>query len=163
MYTMFNIVYFLFKGRKWNTNFIPNSLMVESAFDVQLYGGFYPHEGRIGFQHKNQWGVICEDTWDLRDADVICRQLGFEKGASNLAAGLEVVDRDGRRQPTVIMTDIECSGNELTIDECKFNLVKPGKCLHSAVNAGVFCVPGMSMSYFEVPLLKMHLKKIRLA
>ena len=127
--------------------------MVESAFDIQLYGGIHLHEGRIEFQHKNQWGVICEDTWDLRDADVICRQLGFEKGASSLASGLMIDDRDERPQPTVIMTDIECNGDEMTIDECKFSLVKPGKCLHSTVNAGVFCVPGRLMLLLKLQLI----------
>ena len=53
--------------------------------DVRLVGGQTPHEGEVQICLNGVWGSVCaerywgqRERWDIREARVVCRQLGYD-------------------------------------------------------------------------------------
>lgn len=48
---------------------------------VRLADGPLPNMGRLEIFKNDTWGTVCDDLWGQTDADVVCKQLGYTKGA----------------------------------------------------------------------------------
>ena len=110
---------------------------------VRLVGGSGPHEGRVEVYHNGTWGTVCDDSWDLQDATVVCRQLGYISATAAWGSA-----RFGPGSDPILFSELSCIGNESTIVECDNRDTGDHNCTHSN-DAGVVC-EGQSVSVVNV-------------
>ena len=100
---------------------------------LRLANGNRKSEGRVEIFYSDTWGTVCDDYWDLRDAIVVCRQLGY---SSALTAKGKASFGTGRGK--VWLDNVECLGNESSIDMCPSNEWGDNNCGHHE-DASVVC------------------------
>ena len=106
------------------------------VISVRLVGGSSESEGRVELFHGGTWGTVCDDSWDIRDASVICRSLGY---AGAIAATTEANFGEGTGR--IFLDEVDCSGSETSIFDCSSSGIENHDCVH-AEDAGVRCMTG---------------------
>ena len=51
---------------------------------MRLVGGSSDASGLVEVCMNKMWGRVCNDSWDLADAKVVCRQLGYFESSKDL-------------------------------------------------------------------------------
>ncbi|CAL1526267.1 unnamed protein product [Lymnaea stagnalis] len=110
--------------------------------DIRLVGGQHRYMGTVVIYHDGRWGAICDNNWDLRDAKVVCKQLGYTK-----AVKASVRSQFGPGNPRMWMTYVQCGGHEARLANCRFQgydiTTKERRCPGLYRSAGVVCNAGV--------------------
>ena len=101
---------------------------------VRLVGGDTTLEGRVEIFFLGQWGTLCDYNWDIADAIVVCRQLGYPRAVE--APRLAYF---GTGSGPSWYHSLYCTGTERNLTECsKYDYNFGSACPHSR-DAGAVC------------------------
>ena len=117
------------------------------AHQIKLVDGPNQRTGRVevyanstGGLDDAQWGTVCDDEWDIQDARVVCRHLGYpDVVAAPLSAHY------GQGTGPIWIDDVECLGMESDLFACQHSGIGNHNCEHDQ-DASVEC-SGLSTLY----------------
>lgn len=120
------------------------------------------NEGRVEVFHDGAWGTVCDDEIDLNLANVVCRELGFQRGltwahSARFGEGqgwldsiwiFSLMKEDFYERAylwslpvgLIWLDNVRCSGTERSISQCRSNGWGINDCTHSE-DLGVICSP----------------------
>ena len=118
-------------------NIVCSNFDQPSEEDVRLVNGDNSFEGRVELSRNGTWGTVCDDLFDINDAQVICRMLGFSGAVAAYSNA-----RYGQGSGQIWLDDVQCNGNEANIWDCQHSGIGSHNCRHSE-DASVVCQAGM--------------------
>ena len=111
---------------------------------IRLEGSASDNEGRVEVYHNGEWGTVCDDDWDITDANVVCRQLNYTRATSAPGSALY-----GAGSGPIFYDNVACLGTETRLADCTSRGIGVHDCSHGE-DAGVACYIAQGQSAYLV-------------
>ena len=117
--------------------YIDQSISAETPDDgsIRLVGGPTAHEGHVEMYLLGHWVSPCFLHWDLVDATVVCRQLGYPAALTIQNNAAQAFFGGENRY---LWLYLRCNGNESSIIQCNHEMTSTSYCRYNR-DASVTC------------------------
>lgn len=103
--------------------------------DIRLIDGTEETNGRVEICIGGYWGTICDEEFDVLDAQIVCKQLGYPYQGAEVKYNAFF---GGGTDHGIALTSLGCHGNENMIISCNYNTGSAITCNHDD-DVGVIC------------------------
>ncbi|RMC11296.1 hypothetical protein DUI87_11415 [Hirundo rustica rustica] len=96
------------------SNWIKEKFQQKAPPQLRLESGGDRCAGRVEVYHDGKWGAVCDDYFNMKSANVVCRQLQCGQAVSVL--GLSYYGPSGK---IIHLDDVQCKGTESHLWDCR--------------------------------------------
>ena len=104
---------------------VPFNMSLQAEQLIRLSNGSDYLEGVLEVKHEGVWGTVCDDGWDKRESDVVCRQLNL--GTAVQGVSLTHIKKGTGKQ---WLDDVFCMGSEMSLMDCQHRRWGETNCGH---------------------------------
>ena len=115
--------------------YVCRCFIVTTGQQIRLVDGSVARKGRVELRNGcySEWGTVCDDKWDIVDAQTACHQLGYSTTGVTAYSSAAF----GRGTGDILLGDLKCNGKESSLFECPHD-TNTVDCNHYD-DAGVSC------------------------
>ena len=121
--------------------------------DIRLENGSNPLEGRVEVCFNNAWGTVCDNSFSISDANVVCRELGYSFNGTQVLLISEFSQGSG----PIFLDEVACDGEEERIMECGGTAPGVHTCTHNQ-DVAIRCIGKQYITRKYSILLSVHPK-----
>ena len=95
---------------------------------MKLVNGVVANTGLLLVYYQGSWGTVCDDLWDVINADVVCKQMGYPGAALDRLKESQLSSDYGSYP--ILLDGVNCTGRETNLSGCQFNEPMDHDCKH---------------------------------
>ncbi|XP_012276535.1 protein bark beetle isoform X2 [Orussus abietinus] len=89
-----------------------------NSVPVRLLGGKTNLEGRLQVRIGERWGTVCNYGWTIRDAALVCHQLGLTLDPDNWFMERSQIPNAGTNED-IMLSNVQCSDDDIDVSKCR--------------------------------------------